>query len=165
MEPVKYSLQKRGFSMGTKGFSTIEMIIVVILVGVMATLAFPRIRGALEQQNVRSARAAAQTYVAKARAAAVQRGCRGTVNMPADGRVWVTVCTTVVPPGARTLDTLGPIELLGARYSVQVYPSRDSIVFDARGMKVNFERVVVAFRNGSIQDSLVVNEVGKVVRQ
>jgi hypothetical protein len=32
-------------------------------------------------------------------------------------------------------------------------------------MKVNFERVVVAFRNGSIQDSLVVNEVGKVVRQ
>lgn len=165
MEPVRHSPQKRGFSMRTKGFTTIELAIVIVLIGLMAALAFPRIRGALEQQNVRSARAAAQTYVVKARAAAVQRGCRGTVNMPADGRVWVTVCTTVVPAGARTLDTLGPIELLGARYNVQVYPSRDSIVFDARGMKVNFERVVVAFRNGSIQDSLVVNEVGKVVRQ
>jgi Tfp pilus assembly protein FimT len=151
--------------MRTRGFTTVELAIVIVLIGLIAAMAFPRIRGALEQQNVRSARAAAQTYVAKARAAAVQRGCRGTVNMPADGRVWVTVCTTLVPPGARTLDTLGPIELLGARYNVQVYPSRDSIVFDARGMKINFERVVVAFRNGSIQDSLVVNEVGKVVRQ
>ncbi len=165
MEPVKYSLQKRGFSMGTKGFTTIELAIVIVLIGIIAAMAFPRIRNALEKQNVRSARVAAQTFVVKARAAAVQRGCRGTVNMPADGRVWVTVCTTVVPPGARTLDTLGPIQLLGARYNVQVAPSRDSIVFDARGMKVNFERVVVVFRNGSIQDSLVVNEVGKVVRQ
>ena len=150
--------------MGTKGFSTIELAIVMILIGLIAAMAFPRIRGALEQQNVRSARAAAQTFVAKARAAAVQRGCRGTVHMPSDGRVWVTVCTTT-PAAGRTLDTLGPIEPLGSRYNVQVAPSRDSIAFDARGMKVNFERVVVAFRNGAIQDSLVVNEVGKVVRQ
>ena len=150
--------------MGTKGFSTIELAIVMILIGLIAALAFPRIRGALEKQNVRSARAAAQTFVVKARAAAVQRGCRGTVQLRADGRVWVTVCTTA-PAAGRTLDTLGPIELLGARYNVQVAPSRDSIAFDARGMKVNFERVVVAFRNGAIQDSLVVNEVGKVVRQ
>jgi len=150
--------------MGTKGFSTIELAIVMILIGLIAALAFPRIRGALEKQNVRSARAAAQTFVVKARAAAVQRGCRGTVQLRADGRVWVTVCTTA-PAAGRTLDTLGPIELLGARYNVQVAASRDSIAFDARGMKINFERVVVAFRNGAIQDSLVVNEVGKVVRQ
>ncbi|MGH7529851.1 MAG: hypothetical protein ACREMN_05665, partial [Gemmatimonadales bacterium] len=53
------------------GFTTIEMVIVVILVGFIAMLAFPRIRGALTRQNVRSARAAAQTLAAKARAAAV----------------------------------------------------------------------------------------------
>ncbi len=150
--------------MGTKGFTTIELAIVIVLIGVIAAIAFPRIRGAMERQNVRSARAAAQVFVVKARAAAVQRGCRGVVNMPSSGRVWVTICVAT-PVAGRTLDTLGPIELLGARYNVQVAPSSDSIVFDPRGMKVGFQRVVVGFRNGSIVDSLVVNEVGKVVRQ
>jgi len=150
--------------MRTKGFSTIELAIVIVLIGIMAAMAFPRIKNALENQNVRSARAAAQTFVVKARAAAVQRGCRGVAHMPADGRVWVTVCTTT-PVAGRTLDTLGPIELLGTRYSVYVTPTADSIAYDARGMKIGFQRVVVAFRNSSTQDSLVVNEVGKVVRQ
>jgi Tfp pilus assembly protein FimT len=164
MERVRYWPQKRGIRMRTKGFTTIELAIVIVLMGIMAAMAFPRIKGALEQQNVRSARAAGSTFVAKARAAAVQRGCRGVVHMPADGRAWVTICVAT-PVAGRTLDTLGAIELLGARYNVYVTPTVDSIAFDARGMKIGFQRVVVVFRNGSIQDSLVVNEVGKVVRQ
>ncbi len=150
--------------MRTNGFTTIEMVIVIVLMGIVAAMAFPRIRGALERQSVRSARAAAQTFVVKARAAAVQRGCRGVLHVRSDGRVWVTICTTT-PGGGRTLDTLGPIDSLGARYKVQVAPSRDSIEFDPRGMKIGFQRVVVVFSNAAIRDSLVVNEVGKVVRQ
>jgi prepilin-type N-terminal cleavage/methylation domain-containing protein len=150
--------------MRNKGFTTIEMVIVVVLMGVIAAMAFPRIRGALDRQNVRSARAAAQTFVVKARAAAVQRGCRGTLHLPADGRMWVTVCR-LVPAGGSTRDTLGPIETLAARYNVTILPSRDSVAFDARGLKINFERVTIAFTHGSITDSLVVNELGKVVRQ
>lgn len=149
--------------MRNKGFTTIEMVIVVVLMGVIAAMAFPRIRGALDRQNVRSARAAAQTFVVKARAAAVQRGCRGTLHLPADGRMWVTICR-VVPAAGSTIDTLGPIETLGSRYNVTITPSRDSVMFDARGMKINFERVTVVFTHGSITDSLVVNELGKVVR-
>ncbi len=150
--------------MRTKGFTTIEMVMVVVIIGVIAAVGFPRIRGALASQNVRSARAAAQTFVVKARAVAVQRGCRGTLHTPADGRMWVTVCR-VVPAAGSTVDTLGPIETLATRYNVTITPSRDSISFDARGLKINFERVRVTFVHGSITDSLVVNEVGKVVRQ
>lgn len=146
------------------GFTTVEMVMAVIIVGVIAMLAFPRIRGALVSQNVRSARAASQTYVATARAAAVQRGCRGTLHMRADGRMWVTVCT-VTPGVGKTLDTLVRVDALGARYNVEVAPSRDSVAFDARGLKSGFERVIVTFRNADIRDSMVVNELGKVVRQ
>lgn len=149
--------------MRNSGFTTTELMMVIVIMGVIAALAFPRIRGALDRQNVRSARAAAQTFVVKARAAAVQRGCRGTLQMRADGRMWVTVCRAV-PLAGSTIDTLGPIELLGARYNVSVAPSRDSVAFDARGMKVNFERISITFTNNDITDSLVVNEVGKVVR-
>ena len=146
------------------GFTTIELVMVVIIIGVIATVAFPRIRGALEGQNVRSARAAGTTFVATARAAAVQRGCRGTLHMRADGRMWVTVCT-VTPGVGKTLDTLGPVEPVGERYSVTVAPSRDSVAFDARGLKSGFERVTVVFATSNVRDSLVVNELGKVVRQ
>jgi prepilin-type N-terminal cleavage/methylation domain-containing protein len=146
------------------GFTTIELIMVVIIVGIIATVAFPRIRGALASQNVRSARAASTTFVTTARAAAVQRGCRGTLHMRADGRMWVTVCT-VTPGVGKTLDTLGTVEPLGQRYSVTVAPSRDSVAFDARGMKSGFERVTVVFANNDVRDSLIVNELGKVVRQ
>lgn len=146
------------------GFTMIEMTMVVIIVGVIGLIAFPRIRGALDSQNVRSARAASSTFVTTARAAAVQRGCRGTLHMRADGRMWVTVCT-VTPAAGKTLDTLGTVEPLGERYSVTVAPSRDSVAFDARGMKSGFERVTVTFAHNDILDSLVVNELGKVVRQ
>ena len=148
----------------TAGFTTIEVVMVVIIVGVIAAVAFPRIRGALASQNVRSARAASQTYVATARAAAVQRGCRGTLHMRSDGRMWVTVCT-VTPGVGKTLDTLGRVDPLGERYSVAVAPSRDSVAFDARGLKSGFERVTVTFTYADLRDSMVVNELGKVVRQ
>lgn len=150
--------------MRTAGYTIVEMVLVVVIMGVIAAIGFPRIRGALDSQNVRSARAAAQTFVVKARAAAVQRGCRGTLNTPGDGRMWVTVCRAVPAVGS-TVDTLGPVETLAARYNVTISPSRDSIAFDARGLKINFERVTIRFAHGSITDSLVVNELGKVVRQ
>lgn len=146
------------------GFTTIEMITVVVLIGIIAMIGFPRIRGALDRQNVHSARAAAQTLVVKARAVAVQRGCRGTLHMTSDGRMWVTVCRVPAAVGS-TRDTLGSVETLGARYNVTVGPSRDSLAFDARGLKINFERVTVRFMNNQVEDSLVVNELGKVVRQ
>jgi prepilin-type N-terminal cleavage/methylation domain-containing protein len=149
--------------MNRSGFTVIELAIVVLIMGMVMMMAYPRIRGALAGQNVRSARAATQTYVVKARAAAVQRGCTGVFHMPSDGRVWVTVCR-LVPAAGSTVDTLGPVEALGARYNVSVAPSQDSIRFDSRGMKVNFTRVTIRFTRGTIRDSLVVNEVGKVVR-
>lgn len=146
------------------GFTIVEMVMVVAIMGVIVMFAFPRIRGALDSQNVRSARAASQTFVATARAAAVQRGCRGTLHLRADGRMWVTVCT-VTPGVGKTLDTLGAVEPLGERYNVSVVSSRDSVAFDARGLKSGFERVTVWFTNNETRDSLIVNEVGKVVRQ
>jgi len=37
--------------MGRKGFSTIEMIIVVILIGIIASIGFPRLRDGLESRT------------------------------------------------------------------------------------------------------------------
>ena len=67
--------------MSRKGFSLIEMITVVVLIGIIAAIGFPRLRDALEKQNVRSAKALIATMAATARGAAIQRGCAATLNM------------------------------------------------------------------------------------
>ena len=50
--------------MGQRGFSLIELFTVLVLIGVITMIGFPRIRDALDKTNVRSARVAAGTYVA-----------------------------------------------------------------------------------------------------
>src|SRR2546426_205672 len=77
--------------MSRKGFSLIEMITVLVLIGIIAAIGFPRLRDALEKQNVRSAKALIATLAATARGAAIQRGCAATLNMTVDS-AWVTAC-------------------------------------------------------------------------
>src|SRR3989442_16025053 len=69
--------------MRTRGFTFIEVLIVMVLIGIIAALGIPRIRDAIQKNNVRSARAAIGTLVAKARGAAVQRGCKSAIHFTA----------------------------------------------------------------------------------
>jgi len=62
--------------MSRKGFSIIEMVVVIILIGLIASIGFPRLRDSLEKQNVRSAKALIATLAATARGAAIQRAAR-----------------------------------------------------------------------------------------
>ena len=77
--------------MRTRGFTFIEVLIVMVLIGIIAALGIPRIRDAIQKNNVRSARAAIGTLVAKARGAAVQRGCKSAIHFTQGtaGKIWV----------------------------------------------------------------------------
>jgi Tfp pilus assembly protein FimT len=148
------------------GFSTIEMLMVVILIGIVAALGFPRIKTAVQKTNVRSSRVFLAAANATARAAAVQRGCRGVVHFTsgANGLVWVTACPRM-KAGAGTVDTLGAVEKLAARYSVTLTPTRDSIQYNPRGLNMDFLVTVVRVQGAATvaKDSTVINQIGKVV--
>src|SRR5688572_31124711 len=105
--------------MGRKGFSTIEMIMVIVLIGIIATIGFPRLRRGLEKQNIRSAKAMLSTMVATARGSAIQRGCAATLNLSSDS-VWVTACG-VNPPAASV--TVGTAKRVGAEFNVTLSAS------------------------------------------
>src|SRR2546428_1279316 len=110
--------------MRTRGFTFIEVLIVMVLIGIIAALGIPRIRDAIQKNNVHAARAALGTLVAKARAGAVQRGCKSAIHFTSGsgGTVWITACK--VSNSALT-DTLGGIEQLAARYSVTLTAGGD----------------------------------------
>jgi prepilin-type N-terminal cleavage/methylation domain-containing protein len=151
--------------MTRRGFTLVELMVVVALIGVMTVIGLPKIRDALQKTNVRSARVATSTYVATARQAAIQRGCRGVVHFSAGsaGTVWAGMPRMTVG-GSGTIDTLGVVSKLGKMYNVTMSQTRDSVEFDPRGLSATGTQSSVTFAgtDGS-RDSIVINALGKVV--
>jgi prepilin-type N-terminal cleavage/methylation domain-containing protein len=149
--------------MGRKGFSTIEMIIVVILIGIIASIGFPRLRRGLEKQRIRNTKALLATMVATARATAIQRGCVATLNFAVDS-VWVTACGLVGnPPPASVL--VGTARRVKDDVNVTLSYTTSTIRYDPRGMRLTFQPTTVRVIGPTYQDSVVINELGKVKRQ
>ena len=147
--------------MRRNGFSTIEMIIVVILIGLIAAIGYPRMRRGLEKQNIRNAKALIATLASTARGTAIQRGCPATLNMSADS-VWVTACG-VNPPAATV--AVGTKKLVGSEFSVTLAPTAASVVYDPRGISTQYVSTTVRVIGPHYQDSVVINELGKVKKQ
>ena len=149
--------------MNKRGFSAIELILVFVIIGIIAAFGFPKIRSAVIKTNVRSARAAMGTLVVKARAAAVARGCNATMTLTSGttGTVAISVCNVA---GTGT-EVLGGVDSLAARFNVTMTPSASTLQFDPRGLATNFATLYVVFSSNSIRDSVVINQLGQVVRQ
>lgn len=149
--------------MGRKGFSTIEMIIVVILIGIVASIGFPRLRRGLEKQRIRNTKALIATMVATARGTAIQRGCVATVNFTADS-MWVTSCgVTGNPPPVNVL--VGTAKRVKADVNITLSASQATINYDPRGMRLTLQPTTIRVIGPTYQDSVVINELGKVKRQ
>jgi len=148
--------------MNRSGFTAIEMVIVVVLIGIIAMIGFPKISKTLDKTNLRSARDAVGTLAGTARAAAIQRGCRGVLHFTAN-TVWVT---TACPA---KVDTVSGVQDLYAQFKVTMSASRDSVQYDPRGLSMDgFASNTVARLTGSVTtnlDSVMINPIGKVVRQ
>lgn len=149
--------------MGRRGFSTIEMIIVVVLVGVIASIGFPRMRRGLEKQRIRNTKALVATMVATARGAAIQRGCVATINFASDS-MWVTACGLVGnPPPVNQL--VGTTKHVKQDVNITLSASQATINYDPRGLRLTFQPTTVRVIGPTYQDSVVINELGKVKRQ
>lgn len=148
---------------GRRGFTLIEMLMVFVIVGIVVAFGLPRLRDSLQKSNVRSAKSALATLVAKARAAAVARGCTATVGFTSGttGTVAISVCRV----NAAGTQILGGVDSLAARYNVAMTPSAGTLQFDPRGLSVSYSGMTVVFTSGTITDSVVINPLGKVVRQ
>lgn len=152
--------------MDKRGFSLTELLIVIILIGIIASFGIPRLRSAFFSSNVHSARLAIGTVISKARAYAIQRGCTVTVNLSSgsNGTVSFTSCSIT---GSST-ESLNTRDSVAARYKVTLSPSSSGFKFDPRGLKGGTETITIgiaATGDNTVRDSVVVDPVGKVTRQ
>lgn len=107
---------------------------VVIVIGVMLGLSLPIASALAGRFKIGSARDAFVNTYARARAAAVQYGREGRLEIrAAQGKFWVEVDTG--GPGAMAADTIGRVVDVYSEYSgVTIFSPKQVLCFDSRGL-------------------------------
>ena len=121
----------------TNGFTLIELMIVVTILGTLALIGFPRMREGMTRSNVRGARTTLINLLSKARTAATQTN-RVTLLKIQGNNAFVLARPRLVAVAGSDADTLGAVQPLGAIYGVTVTAAIDSVRFDPRGLGTGF---------------------------
>lgn len=141
------------------GFSLIELLIVITMIGVLVGVSYPRVARTIDREAVRGARREVVTQVARARTIASQRGCRSTVHFDAaTDRVWVTACPI---SGTGAAVTVGTVSQLSGRYRVDFAASAASLDFLPTGLGIGTTGITLGFTRGEASAALTVSSVGR----
>ena len=143
---------------GTEGFSLVEMLTVLVLVGIVSGLAAPSLSGYVQRHKARRALDQIAADVALARISAVRSGQRSFLTFSGASRYRVEV----VAQGETAVREVG----LETDYAgVVVIPPAGRLEFNSRGLLVSDlgdGYIVVAV--GETRDSLMLTPAGRLYR-
>lgn len=144
------------------GFTLIEALIVVVVLGLMTIIAFPRMSAAMVRADLRSARTTMINLVATARAASVQ-GNRVTWIKRAGNSAYVGAAPRL--DGAAGADTVGLVHSLGTNYGVTL-SGADSIQFDPRGFGswTGGGSTTITLSRSSHSETITIDGLGRVIK-
>jgi prepilin-type N-terminal cleavage/methylation domain-containing protein len=144
------------------GFSLIELLIVVVIIGLVMLFTFPRAGKILDHTNVKGARTAIVNKLSSARTLA-RTSNRVAVVRVSGNRLFIELNRL----SSTAKDVVGGSVPLFTTYGVTVTisgPAGDSVNFDPRGMLTyGGGRKYVVTRNGW-SDSVLVNGYGRITR-
>ena len=144
-----------------KGFTLAEALIVVVIVGILVLIGYPKVSRAMVTTNVRGARTTIVNMIAKARAVATQSNRNAQLEF-----VGNKVLITATPrrlPGGGTKDTIGTMQDLNAIYGVTVTPPAGPIKFDPRGIGSGFgAKDSASVTKSGKRQAIVIDMLGRV---
>jgi len=143
------------------GFTLIEILMVIVLIGIMTAIGFPRMRDGLVKSDVRSARSQAMLLYAQGRASAQESGRAVTLDFT--GNTALLTATPRLLAGAGTIDTIaGPLNLL-TTYKVTVTGNPSpTLTIDPRGFGSS-AGTTITFARAGFSDSIVVSNFGRII--
>jgi Tfp pilus assembly protein FimT len=147
------------------GFTLIATLIVVVLLGLLVLIGFPRLSTALVRTEVRGARTSMINLVAKARAAAAQSNRRTWIRFNGNS-AYVLARPRLTVGGGGNADTVGSVQDFAELYKVTVTAGVDSIQFDPRGIGSGFDAngvTVVLDRDGH-SSTITIDGLGRVTK-
>jgi prepilin-type N-terminal cleavage/methylation domain-containing protein len=147
----------------TKGFTLIETLMVVTILGTVVLIGYPRMSAGMASSSLRGARTTLINLVTKARTAATQTNRISLLKI--DGNNAFVLLRPRLLPGAGNADTLGPVEQLGETYGVTITAAIDSVRFDPRGLGTGFGTgtAFLVSRNGH-SETITVDGLGRVTK-
>jgi prepilin-type N-terminal cleavage/methylation domain-containing protein len=146
-----------------RGFSLVEMLIVVVMIGIMLSIGFPKLRAGMTNNNVRAARTALINMMAGARSASSQTNRTTWVKIEGN-RAVVMARPPLSTAGGRTADTIGPVQNLGQLYGVAITPNGDSVRFNSTLTSLGvFGKTFTITRSGRVE-TVAVDGQGRVLK-
>jgi prepilin-type N-terminal cleavage/methylation domain-containing protein len=148
-----------------RGFTVIELMIVMLIVGMITSLTVPKLRTGLRQRAVRSAGNDFVLVHSFARSTALRYGRTALLRIDASGgRYWVEVDTS----GTGVRDTVGVLRDL-SNTGVQMSSTQSVMCFDARGLAAisatcSSGGAVIVFASQGWADTVRLTTLSKVLR-
>lgn len=156
------SMRKR-LARSRYGFTLVEALIVVVVLGLIMVIGFPKISAAMVKSDLRSARTTVVNLVATARAASVQTS-RTTWLKFEGSTAYVLVRPRLPADGNGDADTVGTVHDLSAQYGVTL-SGVDSIQFDPRGFGAGFgDTTSVVLSRYSHSETVTLDGLGRVIK-
>jgi prepilin-type N-terminal cleavage/methylation domain-containing protein len=138
--------------MARRGFSLLELIVVLAIAGIILALALPLLTNVRDAAGVRGAVEELGVLYAAARQEAIARRAAVTVRLDTAGRA----------VELRVAGALLVRRALGETYGVSLGTNRDSTVYDPRGIGFGLSNVTIVVRRGTKVDTLAVSRLGRV---
>jgi prepilin-type N-terminal cleavage/methylation domain-containing protein len=141
-----------------RGFSVIEMLVVMVIAGAVGAIVLPRASKLLARNAVRSAKHQVQTTLVVARAAAIQNG------RPARFVRTGNVVQAMLERGTQLTPLGTPVDL--GRDKITIATANDTIRFDPRGFAFGINTAsayqAIQITRGAWSDSVCVSRFGRI---
>ena len=146
-----------------RGFTLLELLLVVSMMGIIAAMAVPRIRTGSDRANLSAARDVVATYASNARRAAISRSQTTRLRISNDT---VRVLMDVTAAGS---DVVAPPIVLSGQYRSSITLdglATGDIVFDKRGLirGNGASRKLLLTNLDGVRDSVCISGAGLVMR-
>jgi prepilin-type N-terminal cleavage/methylation domain-containing protein len=160
---MTYRAGKEGAIVTRRGFTVIEMLLVIMIIGIATLIGLPRMSAGATSASVRGARTTLINLLARARIAATETNRISVLKI--DGNNVAILLRPRRLPGAGNADTLGQVVQLGESYGVTITAAIDSVRFDPRGMGSGFGNgtTFAVSKNGKTE-TITVDGLGRVTK-
>jgi prepilin-type N-terminal cleavage/methylation domain-containing protein len=144
-----------------RGFSLIEILTVMVMVGIIVAMGIPKFGNTLARQDVRGARVLITTLHSRARNAAISRS-RAT-RLAIKNGYFVALSAN---PVTGVVDTVGGRgDSVAVRYGVtySVVPStQDTLRFDPRGLGTEATSTTIYVSKSGFADTITISPLGRI---
>lgn len=144
-----------------RGFTLIETLVVVVVMGLVMLIALPSLQNAWAHSSVLSAKSKVTSLYYRARAAAVESSRTG-ILVVSGGNAYVVARPRLTSLAGSTVDTVTRVENVYSQFQVNLTSDVDSVRISPTGIGMNSANLVLT--KGSYADTLSINQYGRILK-